>query len=71
MTVINSIREIATLPVTGVTHSAQPVLGFNYGAKEYGRVKKAIVFTSFIAILYHDRYLADRRWFPSILYPHF
>ena len=52
MTVINSIREIATLPVTGVTHSAQPVLGFNYGAKEYGRVKKAIVFTSFIAILY-------------------
>lgn len=52
MTVINSIREIATLPVTGVTHSAQPVLGFNYGAKEYYRVKKAIVFTSFIAILY-------------------
>ena len=52
MTVINSIREIATLPVPGVTHSAQPVLGFNYGAKEYGRVKKAIVFTSFIAILY-------------------
>ena len=28
------------------------MLGFNYGAKEYGRVKKAIVFTSFIAILY-------------------
>ena len=52
MTVINSIREIATHPVTGVTPSAQPVLGFNYGAKEYGRVKKAIVFTSFIAILY-------------------
>ncbi len=48
MTVINSIREIATLPVTGVTHSAQPVLGFNYGAKEYGRVKKAIVFTSLL-----------------------
>ena len=52
MTVINSIREIASLPVTGVTHSAQPVLGFNFGAKEYGRVKQAIVFTSLIAILY-------------------
>ncbi len=52
MTVINSIREIATLPVTGVTNSAQPVLGFNYGAKEYGRVKRAIVFTAFIAIIY-------------------
>ena len=71
MTVINSIREIATLLVTGVTHSAQPVLGFNYGAKEYGRVKKAIVFTSFYCNFIYDRYLADRRWFPGILYPHF
>ncbi len=52
MTVINSIREIATLPVTGVTNSAQPVLGYNYGAKEYGRVKRAIVFTAAIAITY-------------------
>ena len=52
MTVINSLREVATLPVTGITHSAQPVLGYNYGAGEYGRVKKAIVFTSLFAILY-------------------
>lgn len=28
------------------------MLGFNFGAKEYGRVKQAIVFTSLIAILY-------------------
>ena len=43
MTVINSLREVASMPVQGVTNSAQPVMGFNYGAKEYGRVKKAIV----------------------------
>ena len=70
MTVINSIREIATLPVTGVTHSAQPVLGFNYGAKEYGRVKRRSSLPLYCNFIY-DRYLADRRWFPGILYPHF
>lgn len=52
MTVINSVREVASLPVSGITQSAQPVLGFNYGAGEYGRVKKAIIFTSVAAIIY-------------------
>jgi hypothetical protein len=32
MTVINSIREVLTLPITGVTSGAQPVIGYNYGA---------------------------------------
>lgn len=52
MTVINSLREVMTLPVTGVTHSAQPVLGYNYGAREYGRVKKAILFSTAFSIAY-------------------
>ena len=52
MTVVNSVREVASLPVSGITQSAQPVLGFNYGAGEYGRVKKAIVFTAAAAIAY-------------------
>ncbi|MEG2296388.1 MAG: MATE family efflux transporter [Clostridium sp.] len=52
MTVINSIREVITLPVTGITHSAQPILGFNYGAKEYGRIKRAIIFTTGFAFFY-------------------
>ena len=50
MTVINSLREVAIMPVHGVTNSAQPVMGFNYGAREYRRVKKAIVFTSVFSI---------------------
>lgn len=52
MTVINSVREVVTMPVQGVTHSAQPVMGYNYGAGEYRRVKQAIVFTSVVAIVY-------------------
>lgn len=40
------------MPVQGITHSAQPVMGYNYGAGEYGRVRKAIWFTSISAIVY-------------------
>lgn len=52
MTVINSVREVVSMPVQGITHSAQPVMGYNYGAGEYRRVKKAIAFTSITAIGY-------------------
>ncbi|MCD8225475.1 MAG: MATE family efflux transporter [Clostridiales bacterium] len=52
MTVVNSVREVVQLPVQGITNSGQPVMGFNYGAGEYGRVKKAIAFTSAAAICY-------------------
>lgn len=52
MTVINSVREVVSMPVQGLTNSAQPVMGYNYGAKEYGRVKKAIAFTSVSCIVY-------------------
>lgn len=52
MTVINSVREVVSMPVQGITHSAQPVMGYNYGAGEYGCVRKAIWFTSISAIVY-------------------
>ncbi len=52
MTILNSVREIANIAIVGVTSGAQPVLGFNYGAGEYKRVKQAILFTSLIGFLY-------------------
>lgn len=52
MTVINSIRDIISLPVTGITNGSQPVLGFNYGAKKFRRVKDGIKFMSITCILY-------------------
>lgn len=52
MTVLNSIREIVFMPVQGLTSGAQPVLGYNYGAKEYARVKDGIRFVSIVGILF-------------------
>nr|WP_230869377.1 MATE family efflux transporter [Iocasia fonsfrigidae] len=52
MTILNSIREFITMPVQGLTTGAQPVIGFNYGAREYKRVKSSIKFTAITSITY-------------------
>lgn len=65
MTVINSVREVISMPVNGVTNSAQPVMGFNYGAGEYRRVKTAIVFTSAVSIIYTTAMWAIVDLFPG------
>lgn len=44
MTVINSVREVVFMIVHGLTSASQPVLGYNYGAKAYKRVKQGIKF---------------------------
>ncbi len=45
MTIVNSVREIAQLPVSGIANGSQPVLGFNYGANRPDRVKQGIKFS--------------------------
>ncbi len=52
MTVLNSVREVLMLPVLGISNGAQPVLGYNYGAKENERVKSGIKFTALIGTAY-------------------
>lgn len=52
MTVINSVREMISLPVMGISNGAQPVLGFNYGARKNDRVKEGIRFTAILGTVY-------------------
>ena len=52
MTVVNSVREVLSMPVTGVTSGAQPVLGYNYGAGKHDRVREGIRFMTFAAVGY-------------------
>ena len=48
MTVIGSLRDILMLPVNGISQGAQPVIGYNYGAKRNDRVKEGIRFTTYL-----------------------
>lgn len=52
MTVLNSVREIVSLPLNGLTSGAQPVMGYNYGAGEYRRVKAAVRFITAAGIVF-------------------
>ena len=68
MTVVNSVREIFQLPVFGIINGAQPVISYNYGAREYGRVKEGIRFNTVVGTVYTLLawvlvFLAPRFWF--------
>ncbi len=52
MTVLTSTREIISMPVSGLTSGASPVMSFNYGEGAYDRVKKSIRFITVVAIVY-------------------
>lgn len=64
MTILNSVREIISLPAMGITNGSQPVLGYNYGARRYDRVRRGILFTSLIAGAY-----SLAAWVAVILFP--
>lgn len=66
MTILNSIREILSMPVQGITNGATPVLGFNYGAGNFGQVKKAIRFMSVVCVV-----ITTLSWLILILFPEF
>ena len=40
MTILTSVMQFALLPLQGIAQGAQPILGYNYGAKNADRVKK-------------------------------
>ena len=52
MTVVNSVREVLMTPVQGLNNGAQPVLGYNYGARLYSRVRQGIRFTVSVTVGY-------------------
>lgn len=52
MTVTNSIREIFSLPVNGIITGSQPVISFNYGARDFRRTKTAINFNTYLGAAY-------------------
>lgn len=42
MTVINAIAIFFLMPIFGLNQGSQPIIGFNFGAKAYNRVKEAL-----------------------------
>lgn len=52
MTIMSSIMQIIMLPTMGVTQGSQPIMSYNYGAKQIDRVKKTFKLTVLITLGY-------------------
>ena len=52
MTVATSVNQIIMMPMTGFAQGAQPVTGYNFGAREYGRVKECFWFLVKFCVAY-------------------
>lgn len=52
MTVINSVRQILEVPVLAIGDGSSPILSYNYGAKNYKGVKKAIRIITCAGVFY-------------------
>ena len=52
MTVIGSFRELIFNIIHGYSNGAQPVLGYNYGAGKYDRVKAGIRFICAVCLIF-------------------
>ena len=42
MVILTSVMQMVLMPLTGVAQGAQPIIGYNYGAKNYTRVKSTV-----------------------------
>lgn len=66
MTVANSVREITMLPISGIVNGGQPVISFNYGAKDYTRARKGVNFNTYMGSVY-----TLFAWLLIIIFPKF
>ena len=65
MTAITSVREIVFQPIRGLTQGAQPVIGYNYGAGRYSRVRESVRFLTISCLSYNVAV-----WLLLLAFPH-
>ena len=66
MTIISSINQIILLPLMGLTSGAQPIISYNYGAKQYDRVKQTFKLLLVVCLIYTTTMWASLMFFPEV-----
>lgn len=51
MTIISSVSMIFLMPIFGINQGSQPIIGYNYGAKKYDRVKETVKYGAIAATI--------------------
>lgn len=52
MSVLFSIMQLVWMPLSGFSQGVQPIIGFNYGASDYARVKKTFKLQLMISLIF-------------------
>lgn len=73
MTILSSVMQFAMLPMNGIAQGAQPILSYNFGAKNAARVKKTyrllLISCLTYSVLLWSVIMIFPRLFPSIFTP--
>lgn len=70
MSILTSVMQFIWMPVQGLTQGAQPIIGFNYGAGNAGRVKKTFKILLIASVIYTAVFWIVCQAFPQ-LFPMF
>ena len=66
MTVLTSINQLITMPLSGICQGGQPLISFNYGAKKYDRVKEAFFCQFGVCVAYTVAFWAALMFLPKV-----
>lgn len=66
MTVLTSINQLVTMPLSGICQGGQPLIGYNYGAGKLDRVKEAFFCQFFVCVAYSTIFWAALMAIPHI-----
>jgi len=50
--IINRIAMLMLMPIFGLSQGVQPIIGYNYGAKNYGRVTQSLKIAVYVATIF-------------------
>ncbi len=66
MTVLTSINQLVTMPLSGICQGGQPLISYNYGARKFDRVKEAFFCQFFVCVAYTTAF-----WLMLMIVPRF
>lgn len=66
MTILTSVMQFALLPTQGIAQGAQPILSYNYGAKNVDRVKQTYKLLLTVCLIYSVTVWMAVMVFPSV-----
>ena len=66
MTVLTSINQLITMPLSGICQGGQPLISFNYGARKYDRVKEAFSCQFGVCVAYTTVFWLALMAFPNV-----